>query len=74
MTGSVWSQRASPALSPDLAVTCILLGAPYFIFPCFGNECCLLGQAALHNPACLTVPAVDTNYNCEDSMRESGSK
>jgi hypothetical protein len=39
---------------PGLAISCILLGAPFFIFPCFGNERCLLGHAAAFNIACAT--------------------
>jgi hypothetical protein len=38
---------------PGLAVLCMALGAPAFLFPCFGNECCVLGFGALQNPACL---------------------
>jgi hypothetical protein len=38
---------------PGLAIACMVAGGPFFIFPCFGNECCVLGHAAVFgNPVC----------------------
>jgi len=40
--------------SNALAISCMILGGPFYIFPCFGNEVCVLAHAGLANPACFT--------------------
>jgi hypothetical protein len=40
--------------SNALAISCQILGGPFFVFPCFGNEYCVLAHAGFANPACWT--------------------
>jgi hypothetical protein len=44
--------------APALAVTCMIAGAPFAFIPCFFNEGCILGFAALHFPACAACRVV----------------